>query len=161
MRGLPQETAGQGPDLSSTCNRTWWLLHRNAQADGWPGLTGWPARTDREIEATMKEPEKTLASQRTQRNRSRRRPGGGGRNGPRVSARAQAGATQLAGLSLTMGTSGGPAAICARTCSSQGWEAFSWERGSRPRGPLNWGRGGGAGAIGAKALEPASPSEGD
>lgn len=40
----------------------------------------------------------------------------------------------------------------AGCCSSQ-----AWERHSLPGGPLNWGKwGGGEGAVGAKALEPAS-----
>lgn len=39
----------------------------------------------------------------------------------------------------------------AGCCSSQ-----AWERRSLPRGPLNWGNWGGEGAVGAKALEPAS-----
>lgn len=107
------------------------------------------------------------ATRRTQRNQVKRRP----RERQVVlgtSARAQEGGrptTEGGGSATPTGTSGrlagqlGPLPI-QRATEPMGWllpgtEAFSWERGSLLRGPLNWGKRVREGAVWA------SPSEGD
>ena len=149
-----------GPWPQFPQDRTWWLMDRIAKETAGPDRVAWMVggKTDVTVKGPGAEDTKKPGQEETKGK-------AGGPGHLSVCPGRREAHNRGRGSATPTGTSGRPASQLGplpiqRVTEPRGWllpgrEAFSWERGSLLRGPLNWGKRVREGAVWA------SPSEGD